>query len=230
MALSITCLAICLVLAIIFISVRTLRGGVAGVLTKTLASVAFVASGIIALSVASGGLNYGLIVIGLVFGLVGDILLDLKVIYPEHQNAYLNAGMLSFGLGHVCYAAGLSMFANGTSTIWLCLVIALGVSIVVAPLIMLISKGMKLDFGKFFIQSLTYAFILVFMVAYSIGLSVKTPLMYISAVGLFLFLASDLVLSLQYFGGKQDSKALIIINHTLYYLAQISLVAFLFFV
>ena len=230
MALSIICLATCLVLTIIFIAVRTIRGGVAGVLTKTLASVAFVSAGIIAMFSASGGINYGLIVIGLVFGLVGDILLDLKVIYKEHQNAYLNAGMLSFGLGHVCYATGLSLFATETSTIWLCVVIALGVAVVVAPLIMLISKGMKLDFGKFFVQSLIYAFILVFMVAYSISLSVKTPLMYISAVGLFLFLLSDLVLSLQYFGDKQDNKPLIIINHTLYYLAQISLVAFLFFV
>lgn len=230
MALSISLLSICLVLAIVFITVRIIHGGVAGVLTKTLASVAFVCSAIIATAVLNGGLAYGLISIGLVFGLIGDILLDLKVIYPEHNNAYLNSGMVAFAIGHLCYATALSLFASPESTLWLCIVISLGVALILAPIIMLASKGMKLEFGKFFFQSLAYAFILVFMVAYSIALSINLPKMYIVAVGLILFLASDLILSLQYFGNKQENKMLIIINHALYYLAQISMVAFLFFV
>jgi len=50
------------------------------------------------------------------------------------------------------------------------------------------------------------------------------------SVGLISFLASDLVLSLQYFGGKQDSKNLTIVNHILYYIAQILIASFIFFI
>lgn len=219
----------CVALMMLFICVRTIRGGVWGVATKALASVAFVSAGIIALGVNGGGLGGALIVIGLVFGLVGDILLDLKVVYPDNNDFYLNCGMLSFGLGHIAFAFGLSLISSPESNLLKCILISLAIAIVAATLIMLMGKPMKLNFGKFFFQSFGYAIALVFMSAYSIALSLNLKIMFIAAVGFVLFLLSDLVLSTQYFGGKQDSKPLIVINHTLYYLAQISIVAFLLF-
>ena len=54
--------------------------------------------------------------------------------------------------------------------------------------------------------------------------------MYVLSIGFVLFLLSDLVLSMQYFGDKLHDKKLIIINHSLYYLAQIIIAMFLFLV
>ena len=230
MALEIISLSVCVVLMIVFIAVRVVKGGVAGLLTKILASVAFVCAGILAVVTNGGGLGLGLIAMGLVMGLIGDIVLDLKVIYPESDYPYTNAGILSFGIGHILYAAGLSLLANPSSNLLNCILISLAIAIVLSILIMLSSKVLKLNFGKYFWQSFSYAVALVFMAAYSIALSLDLTIMYIAAVGFILFLLSDLILSMQYFGDKLHNKALITINHTLYYLAQISIVAFMFFV
>ena len=54
--------------------------------------------------------------------------------------------------------------------------------------------------------------------------------MYILTIGFVLFLASDLVLSMQYFGGKLMDKKLIVTNHLLYYFAQIIIAMFIYFV
>ena len=194
----------CVALMMLFICVRTIRGGVWGVATKALASVAFVSAGIIALGVNGGELGGAL-------------------------DFYLNCGMLSFGLGHIAFAFGISLLSSPESNLLKCILISLAIAIVAATLIMLMGKPMKLNFGKFFFQSFGYAIALVFMSAYSIALSLNLKIMFIAAVGFVLFLLSDLVLSTQYFGGKQNSKPLIVVNHALYYLAQISIVAFLLF-
>ena len=47
-------------------------------------------------------------------------------------------------------------------------------------------------------------------------------------IGLVLFFASDLVLSTQYFGGQQDNKILTIVNHVLYYAAQVMIVGVMY--
>lgn len=229
MVLKIVLLSLCLVFATAFIAVRTLKGGTAGVLTKALASFAFVASGIIAIVLNASTLGTGLVVMGLVCGLIGDILLDLKVVYPNNDTAWTNGGMLSFGVGHICFAIGFALIASPQSKVGLCALISAGVAIVLATVIMLLGKPLKLSFGKYFVQSYLYAIALVFMASFSIALSLSNPIMYIASVGFVLFFASDLVLSTQYFGGKLNNKPLIVINHALYYLAQISIVAYLFF-
>lgn len=229
MALKIVLITACLVFAMAFIRIRTLKGGVAGVISKAVASLAFVSAGVIAISLHGANLGTGLIVIGLVCGLVGDILLDLKVVYPQSDCAWTNSGMAAFGLGHISFAFGFALIAGAGSNLTLCALISAGVAIVLASAIMLLGKPLKLKFGKYFAQSYIYAILLVFMASFSIALSFNFRLMYIAAVGFVLFFASDLVLSTQYFGGKLDNKPLIVVNHALYYLAQISIVAFLLF-
>jgi hypothetical protein len=224
--------SICVLLAIVFIVVRVCKGGMIGLLMKTLASFGFVASAIIGMVVsdATGTTKWviGLIALGLLCGMVGDIVLDLKVIYPNNDKFYLNSGMLSFFVGHIFYIVAFSLFANiQDETIWLPLVISAGCALVLTMGITLSSKKMGLDFGKFLIQTISYTFILTFAMSYTLVLSILGCNLWLAFVGMVLFFLSDVVLSFQYFGGKIADKKLIAINHALYYAAQIILVVVL---
>lgn len=219
-------------LALVFIVARTLKGGYMAMLIKTLASFAFVASSIwgIVISDATGQtkLALGLISIGLVLGMIGDILLDFKVLI-DNDKYLLNGGMVSFGLGHLAYFAGFALIgvANGVDLL-LPILISAGVSVLLTVGTLLSSKKMGLNFGNFLFQAGSYSFLLNFMLVFSLMLAINMGLVWVAFVGFALFLASDMVLSFQYFGGKIKNKPMIAINHLLYYSAQILILAQLF--
>ena len=176
------------------------------------------------------------ILLGLICGLIGDVLLDLKVIYPFHDDKYLKAGMVAFGVGHIFYISALLVLAVAESNFfdyWIEILFIVGGAVVLCFLTWLIStKILKLNFGNNMLITNCYSFILILTTAISIymcflGMGNK---MIIIAVGFCLFLISDLILSTQYFGGKQENKTLIILNHTFYYLAQILIASFIYFV
>jgi uncharacterized membrane protein YhhN len=231
--LQIILLAVCTLLAILFIIARTLKGGVMAFTLKTLASFGFVTSAIIGLSlhntlVTETKWALALIVIGLLLGMIGDMVLDLKVIY-DNDKWYLNTGMTAFFFGHICYIVAFSLLAN-LNSLHLPLLIAGGCSLLLTTGITLSSKKMGLDFGKFLIQTITYTVLLTLAMVYSLVLAIMGGGLWLTFVGLLLFFLSDIVLSFQYFGGKIASKPHIAINHTLYYAAQIILVAVLFLI
>jgi len=221
---------ICALLTVLFLIIRTTIGGAYAIITKALASFAFIGLGVVGMATTGMSVFALCVIMGLVCGLIGDILLDNKIIYPEHSNIYLNAGMASFGIGHVFYFIALSSIAISIGKSGIILLLSLAVSLVATFGIMLLSKPLKLDFGKFFYQSLAYTLILTFMTTYSITLACYVSNLWVLAIGLTLFFLSDLVLSTQYFGGKQDNKMLIWINHILYYAAQIMIACTLFLV
>lgn len=218
------------------------KWGVITTLIKAAASLAVIAIAITAIysgGAKGTGTNRAaiFIVAGLIFGLIGDIVLDLKVVYlkTKEESAYLYGGMISFGLGHIMYFVGLLLFFGGEVISWSVIGICLAVAAVVA-FIMIIAgeKLMKLDFGKYTIISLAYAFILLFTTAISISLWAlakskglnNIPLL---SMGFILFLMSDLVLTSMYFGGRAKDNTLCVVNHALYYAAQICIATFVFF-
>ena len=229
--------AVCLLCVALFLVVRVAKGGAYGILTKILASFAFMVVAIVG-TVKTGMTTFAMfVVLGLLCGLIGDFVLDNKVVYKEHENIYLNAGMLSFGIGHVFYfvAATILMVSLGVQKVGMNLstfniLISLAVSVVATTGIMLLSKPMKLDFGKFFFQTLAYTLILTFMSAYSVALAIAVPTLWTFAVGICLIFLSDLILSTQYFGGQQDNKLFIVLNHAIYYLGQLFIAVTLFLV
>ena len=222
--------AVSLVLTLIFLVVRTTVGGAFGIVTKSLASFAFIALAMIGLMQTGATVYSVFVVLGLVCGLIGDILLDNKVVYKEHEKIYLNSGMLSFGIGHLFYFVAASFVALAINKSGIALLISLGVSLILTLIIFLLSKPMKLNFGKFFYQTLAYTLILTFMSSYSIILACYNSAYWTFAAGVTSIFVSDLVLSTQYFGGKQDSKLLTWINHLVYYIGQILIAASLFLV
>lgn len=243
-ALEIILLVLCVALATLFIIVRVKWGGLKGLITKTVASFGFVTSAILGLVMSDATelskWAVGLIAVGLLCGMVGDIILDLKVVYPNNDNYYLNTGMGSFFLGHIFYIIAFSLLIDGNisdynSTVQMfgCtvpLLITIGVSVVLTLAITLSSKMMGLKFGKFLWQTVGYTFILSCSMVYTLVLSIMGGGLWLAFVGMVLFFLSDVVLSFQYFGGKLEDKKLIAVNHALYYAAQIVLVAVLFLI
>ncbi|MBR1747062.1 MAG: hypothetical protein IJ735_02485 [Clostridia bacterium] len=228
-------LAVAFMAARVTIGTRGVKGAIIAMFVKILASLGFIAIGVAALF--SGVTNQkaaAFFLFGLVFGLIGDIVLDMKVVYlkqPE-EGLYLSCGMVSFAIGHVMYLVGLIMLLGDKITLP-----TIGICVAVAALLAFGmvyggEKILKFRFGKFAIHSLIYGFILIFMGALSIGVCITAgenkPVLF--AVGMVLFFLSDAVLSMMYFGGRPRDKALSVINHSLYYAAQICIAAFLFFI
>lgn len=230
----ITLFILCCIATVVFLIVRTKTGGVWGMLAKTVASIMFVAFAISGTMFSSFPKIALYIVLGLIFGLVGDILLDLKVTYKQHENIYLNSGMLSFACGHIMYFIASIFYMKeieGLSThIYNFILIALGIAFVFSTIILLASGKCNIRFGKFTYQSFFYSCILCFMSVFSICISIINPIFAIFAAGIFMILVSDLILSIVYFGNKENNKMLIILNHSIYYLGQILMAIGIFFV
>ena len=236
------------VLAVVFMAVRVTigakdeKGGAIATLMKALASVGFIMVAVIAIFMGgTDGKGIAVkpaifIVAGLVMGLIGDVVLDLKVVYrksPE-EGVYLTGGMVSFGIGHIFYFIAV-LFYFGTeiiswSTIGICIAVA---AVGAFAMVFGGERLMKLKFGNFTIHSICYAFLLLFMAAIGIAVWVlgaeKNAKVPVFTFGMILFLLSDVVLTQMYFGGKPNDKALCIINHSLYYAAQICIASFVFY-
>ena len=213
----------------LFLLFRTKEGGLLPAALKTITSFLFVAtavSGAVNNYVVTGILGVekltfmGLIILGLVCGLVGDLTLDLKITYQStnirHSDVYTFFGMAAFGIGHIFFISAVGVYFGFSA--WTLLIAAAATAIIFTVSLFLL----KMQFGKFLIPSVAYAFLLTLFLACAIaggifaGFSLPIILL---IVGAALFLLSDLVLSMIYFDGN-DSRVLIIVNHVLYYAAQ----------
>ncbi|MCL2513504.1 MAG: lysoplasmalogenase [Oscillospiraceae bacterium] len=237
-------LAVGVFAVIVFLALRVSKGGLNAMFAKAAASVLFVLSALAALiygmqgdiSFKFRGIYGVLITAGLIFGILGDVFLDLKIVYKESNKkdseAYTYSGFASFGAGHFFFIAAITYYSAyyKTSNLNKAVLFSVLVSIVAALVIYFGAKPMKLDYGKFKLVSAIYGFILFYMTAYAAfsyffatsGGSMK-PLLVLS-IGGVLFIISDLILSQTYFGGK-DKPAYVVMNHIAYYAAQF-LIAF----
>ncbi len=208
---------------LLFIYLRIKRMRVFALLAKALTSLLFCTIAIICAISRDNITPVMLIMIfGLVFGLIGDVLLDLKVIYQEDKKAYLNSGICSFSIGHILYLIALVITAVNLKvyvTESLLISGAIGVAFVAITIIGI--RLLKYKMESYLLQSVLYGFLLAFVGAFCTCIFIKTNQLGLNAIGLCLFLASDIVLSAMYYGGKEENNKYIIINHTLYYSAQI---------
>ncbi|MGN1162864.1 MAG: lysoplasmalogenase family protein [Christensenellales bacterium] len=214
---------LCVLLAALFIVVRVLRGGMTALYLKALASVGFVGLGLVMFfGYSPANWKSIFVILGLVMGLVGDVLLDFKVVQKEKSDTFLNWGMLAFGVGHIFYFVYL-VLKLPEFNVWALLASLGAAALITVAIIKFIAPLMKLDFGKFKWQSAAYSFILSFVMLYAITCAILSPSFWLIALGLGLIFVSDLILSTMYFGGKQDDKLLCILNHGIYYLGQIAI-------
>lgn len=215
-----------LICSAVFIWMRDNKGGAKPLVIKLLSSLFFVLTAISAF--IENELNSFLpllVILGMVFAVGGDVVLDLKITYPADSKIYTTTGMLLFLVTQICYIGALSIVF---STHWAVFIAA----ILVAAAIMLVSKFLlKFNFGKDIYAASAYAFMLCATVAQALFVLITAASAFSALFfsGAVLFLLSDALLSLTYFGGD-DRKIVIALNHASYYAAQFLIALSLLFI
>lgn len=201
------------------------KRSVLGVYIKNITSIFFI------LTAVTGAFNntdmpdvwrYALpIVVGQVFGLMGDVYLDQKWLYPQHNDQYLNMGFISFGIGHFFYMG--AMYTHAKFEIKDMLV-PLVIGVIVTAVNLALEKPTKQKYGKFFAIVTVYCLILGTMLGTAFWAYIKTKQVsyLVYTIGAALFLLSDVILSPMYFAIKQDRNTPLnfVLNHTTYYVGQ----------
>ena len=214
----------------VFLVLRVKRGGIAALYAKAVASLCFIATAIAATNENRLFLDFGsFMTFGLVFGLLGDVWLDLKWIYLQDKDSYLYSGFIFFLLGHVCFVTAVFKVGPYTPS---SLIVAFAAALVIAFVAILVEKPLKMHYGKFKWIVFLYSFMLALTMTMAMTLAVITgfdKMWTVMSVGGLLFLLSDLVLSGMYFGEGKNTSFNIVLNHTLYYAAQFIMAATILF-
>lgn len=184
---------------------------------KGAASLFFVALGFVCF--AANDAPFGkLIVIGLILGLVGDVLLNLRNVVAGRKSMLVFAlGILAFLSGHFLYIAALIRL-KADVVIWAVLITAVISVLAIPPLMRRItapSMGLKI-FGYVYLVVVIAMFSCAAMVLVKLGASALTVLF---AVGALLFMVSDFIMIYYSFGKK--IKPLRAINLLSYYAGQL---------
>ena len=224
------------VLLFVYIREKIKAYSVKAVILKSIVSVLFVAIGVYGswLSAARGttGSLCPFVVLGLIFGLLGDIWLDLKYVFPEKDEPFTYAGFCVFGVGHILYIIGmlLDYYPTGKPmTVIVQILLAAVMSVGNAVL----EKPMKLQYGKLKPVVIAYGVLLFGMVLISGSLALahgwkEAPLNLLFIGGVF-FAISDLILSGTYFGVGKERSIDLALNYITYYSAQFLIASALVF-
>ena len=208
-------LAIAVIFSIAFIAVWSRERPLISFFIKGLATISIISLAIYTVSMYALNTITILLIVGLVFCLLGDLVLALLELCDSSKRSnIITYGIVSFMLAQVAFIV---MFGL-TDVVTLYGLIA---GVVIAGIIFLLKKPMKLDFGANLVPGILYAALLGTNVASSIILMITSGfnVCYILlAVGFVSFIVSDLILSQIYFAGNQKPMVQKI-NYVFYYLA-----------
>ena len=182
------------------------------VMFKGLASLCFV---ILGLTSSNGTYPARMITIGLVLGMIADILLGLRYVLKQHAKPVFLAGILVFLAGHIFYL--LAVFPECRTKL-----ISIIAAIVLTALLMVWIFSKITAEKAFKIFGVIYIGAVVLLNCVSIGNLIAEGSLFhtIFAAGAFLFLISDIVLILNTFG-KERKFSLRVTNLSLYYAGQL---------
>ncbi|MBO5066357.1 MAG: hypothetical protein J6D06_09615 [Clostridia bacterium] len=226
-------LALGLCAVIIFSIKRRPDVAVSIVTIKGIASFLFILTGLIAMTENAVLPKYmgALTIAGACLGLIGDIVLDLKFVYPDDGNKYLKIGFMSFLFGHLFYSASLitAYGINKTNILFG----AVGFAVCFIG-VFIAERILPVDMGRFRLITAIY----IGVVGIAVGLAVSYSMVEHSVhtrmfvIAMIAFLISDFLLSGTYFGiTEKDRKnqLAITLNHLTYFIAQYLIVLSLAF-
>jgi len=213
-------IAIGVVLQAAFIMTESKCKYLAAVILKGLASLCFVTLGLYCYRASDFSV---IVVVGLVFGMVGDILLNLRYLFEKIGQKIFLVGILIFLIGHIMYLVAL--VGEATKPI---IPIAIGVVLAAILLVWIFSKitaakAFKI-FGVFYVGAVT---IMAVVAVWNAVMAATTTNM-IFAVGGLLFLVSDVILIFNTFTGS-TKFSMRVANLSLYYIGQILIAVSLMF-
>jgi len=193
---------------------------------KGLASLMFVALGA-ACYIKSPSSSGKLILIGLILGMIGDILLNMRNLFEGGKsNKVFALGILSFLSGHFLYIAFLA--GESGDKFWIALELTIILGVISIPQLMkritAPSKGLKI-FGYVYLTVVIAMFCFSISQFIAIGATTESILF---LVGALLFVVSDFIMIYYSFGKK--IKPLRAINLLSYYVGQLLIACCILFV
>ena len=211
---------LCLAIMSVFIYYEKKEKYVLAVILKGLASLMFVLLGYWCASNTGNSEFAKYVKIGLILGLIADILLNLRFVFKTKGKIVFLVGILVFLSGHILYLCALIPSVNN---VILPLIIGILLTTVIIKWIFTqieAAKAFKI-FGVFYIG----AIVIMNCFAFANLLQDMSNTRYIIfTIGAIAFLISDIVLILNTFG-KTTKFSLRITNLSLYYIGQL-LIAF----
>ena len=127
---------------------KTKRYSLRAVLIKTVVSSFFLSLAIFCSYVNEGHAINTFVTFGLILGLLGDIWLDLKYVYPQDDRPYTYAGFICFGVGHVMFVIGMFLQYCRDDVNFLYIVLPLVAALIAGIANLMLEKPMKLNFGE----------------------------------------------------------------------------------
>ena len=209
-------ICLCLLIMCAFIYFEKKEKYVLAVILKGLASLMFVLLGFWCSRVTGDNNFTKMVKIGLILGLIADVLLNLRFVFKTKGKIVFLVGILVFLSGHILYLCALIPTVNN---VILPLIIGIVLTAIIIKWIFTkieAQKAFKI-FGIFYIGAI------VIMNCFAIANLIQDPsnIRYIIfVIGAISFLISDIVLILNTFG-KTTKFSLRITNLSLYYIGQI---------
>lgn len=206
-----------------FIAVEHQKKFVAADVLKGMAAACFVTVGAIGYFTYNSDAYALKIVIGLLFGMIGDILLNYRFVVGEEKGQkFFLIGIVSFLIGHILYLSALVPLATHA---WISLAVGLVLELV---LLIYIFSTMKVKmvfkiFGVFYLG----AVIIMTAMAVDAAIVARSFQSIELAIGAVLFMLSDIILIFYIFGGN-PKFSMRISNLSLYYIGQMMIAISLF--
>lgn len=218
-------LVVGIIATIIFLTKRTTNVAIDVVAVKSVASMGFILCAIFFFIDNKACPDYlGAFTIGgACFGMLGDIVLDLKYSKLNDADRCTFLGFWAFLIGHIFYSfAMVSVYG-----VELINIICVAIGVIAGIIIAIVSeKVMKLEYGKFKKITILYTAVLCMTLGFAGGYTITESYSLHSVllnIGFALFVLSDAFLAGLYFSKDEKvrtNRKSIVLNHATYYAAQ----------